>query len=58
MIFQVLTAVSVNRAVVLVVTPRGLIEIPRPFFFEMKLEVIGSFIFMVETELVPSSKSL
>jgi len=32
-IFEVLTAVCVNRAVVLLVTPGRLIEIYRPFFF-------------------------
>ena len=51
MIFEVLRAVSVKRAVVLVVRPCRLC------FSTMKSQVEGSSIFMVETELVASSKT-
>ena len=49
MIFEFLRAMPVKRAVVLFVTPCRL------SFSTMKLEVVGSSIFMVEAELVASS---
>ena len=57
-IFKVLIAAYVKRAVVLVVTKYRLIKIYYPFFSSMKWEVVGSSILMVETELVPSSKTV
>jgi len=57
MIFEVLIAVSVKKAVVFVATPRRLIEIYHPFFSTMELEVVVSTIFMVATESVASSKT-
>jgi len=50
-------AVSVQRAVVLVVTPCRVTEFIIPSFSTMKLQMMGSSIFMVETELVASSKT-
>ena len=57
MIFEVLIAVSLKIAVVLVVTTCRLIDITS-CFSTMKLEVVGSYIFMVETEPVSSSEHL
>jgi len=56
-IFEVLIAVSVMRAVVLVVIPRGLIEIYHPFSFYHEVRGVRFPIFIVETELVASSKT-
>jgi hypothetical protein len=55
-IFEFLIAVFVKRAVVLIVTQCRLIEIYLPSFSTIKLEVVGPSIFMVETEVVASSK--
>jgi hypothetical protein len=54
---EVLIAVSVQRAVVLVVTTCRLIYLSS-LFSTMKLELVGSTLYMVETELVASFKLL